>query len=55
MAQSQGRAGVGWVREAFSSHVLPRCQDAESGLADGQARASHCPGAGIADEELGAV
>ena len=55
MAQSQGRAGMGWVRDAFSSRVLPRCQDAESGLADGQATAGHCPGVGIAGEELRAV
>ena len=55
MAQSQGRAGMGWVRDAFSSHVLHQCQDAESGLADGQATAGHCPGVGIAGEELRAV
>ena len=29
MAQSQGQAAMGWVRDAFSGRVLPRCQDAE--------------------------
>lgn len=33
LAGSQDRAGVGLVRDAFSSPLLPRRQAAESGLA----------------------